>query len=287
MESKFSKSTDASHQVTLESQFLYAIWRSRVARIGRAANLEVGTSLVGFGAPVELKFLTDSGQTLGTMTTEIKHNRLTTQFLIPDSVQVGEWIHYQVNLPDNGLTGQSLRIVARPPISVTNLKWSADTAKRGDVLTLSADVTNADDGEEAEITIYRCEFDSGRRKVTTIPSPVQSNRLQVQWEHQYLDPTLEILSQDELQPYGRNYEPPRYFFTVTIDEEEFGGGRESGLLEFRDWIEVQLLNCKAGDQYVLYLPDGSQRSGTFNTDGVLREDDVPPGKYFIEVTPGS
>ena len=283
MQSKFSKPTDTPHQVTLESHLLYAIWRSHVARIGRTAFFEVGTSLVGFGAPLEIEGLTESGKALGKLSAKMKHNKLVGEFPIPDSLQSGEKIYYKVRLPQNSLAGESNRIVALLPIGVTNLKWSTNKTKRGDMLTLSADVSNAENGQVAEITIYLHDEDGVHRKLTTIPCTVQANRLRIRWEHQYFDPTIDILSEEELTPYGCSYQPPRYFFTVTIDDQEFGNAQESGLLEFRDWLKVKLLNCTDRDRYVLHLPDGSTREGRFTSEGLMQEDDIPPGKYSIDI----
>lgn len=283
METKFTKSTDTHHEVVLESSLLYAVWISGVARVGGYANFEVGTALVGHGAPVEIHGKTESGRDLGKIETIITYNKLIGQFPVPEDVPIAELVYYEAKLPKHGLTGESNRIPAAPPIEVTPLRWSANRVKRGETVGLSADVRNAQEGQEAQITIFQYDDEGLHRKIIKIPAEVRSRQVQLQWEFQYVGNTVNIHTENELTPHERHYQPVKYFFTVTIEDKEFGKGQESGLLEFRDWIKVRLVNCTDRDRYVLYLPDGSRREGRFSSEGILSEDDIPPGKYFFEI----
>jgi hypothetical protein len=148
---------------------------------------------------------------------------------------------------------------------------------------MTADVTNAYESQEAIISIFHFDEDSLHEKVAELTTQVQSGKIDVDWQFQYKGNTMEILTEEELSQHDRHYQPIKYFFTVTIDRREFGTGQESGFTEFRDWIEIKLLNCTDKDSYVLTLPDGSKRNGKFTSDGILKEDDTCPGKYYIEI----
>ena len=60
----------------------------------------------------------------------------------------------------------------------------------------------------------------------------------------------------------------------------------SDLLEFRDWIEIELIdendNPIANEDYVLYLPNGEVRKGKLDANGYKKEENIPPGKCQLE-----
>jgi hypothetical protein len=61
---------------------------------------------------------------------------------------------------------------------------------------------------------------------------------------------------------------------------------ESSLLQFQDWIEIRARDAfrtpVADASYTLHLPDGTQREGTLDSDGLAREEDLPPGPLRVE-----
>ena len=89
-----------------------------------------------------------------------------------------------------------------------------------------------------------------------------------------------------MKEYGKSYNPPEYFFTIEIDGEIFGQKQESGLLTFKDWIEIELLdeeeNPVGGAKYIILLADGSEISGNLDNDGYARIDDLPPGPFQVQ-----
>ena len=283
MESKFSKSTDSEHEIKLDSSLIYATWRCGVAYGGQTASFEVLTSFVGNGAKIKATGKSEKGKNLGKVSDKIKNNKYVGEFEIPEDIELGDEVYFEVELPDNSLSGESDRIPARPPVRVSNMKWSAKEARRGDVLTLTANVQNVQNGTEVEITIYEYDRDSIHDKIAKLPAVVQDEKIEVKWDYEYYEDTDEVPTEEELQKYGRNYNPPEYFFTIKIGETEFGKDQESGILEFKDWIELELLNYTGDEEYVLHLPDGTQRKGQFDDTGKLREEDLPPGRCTIEV----
>jgi hypothetical protein len=253
--------------------------------VGQTAPFEVGTLFVGQGAPIEAKGKTSKGKSLGTVTGKVRGNKFIGEFTIPGDAKLGEMVTFDVKLPKNGLTGTSNAVAIVPPIKVTDLSWSANEARRGDVLTLKASVENLPDAAQVKIIIYEYDQDGAHDKITEIPATVQSKKIELQWAYEYHEDTDEIPSEEEMQRYGKNYNPPEYFFTVRVDKQEFGRKQESGLLEFKDWVEIKLLDdqgkAMGGVDYTLTLPDGTQRQGTLDENGYAREEDVPPGQIDV------
>jgi hypothetical protein len=250
--------------------------------------LEVATSFVGNGASIKIKGKSENGKKLGKLDGKVKNNIFVGALDIPDDVKIGDQVYFEVDLPQNGLSGESNRIPTASSIDVTNLKWSAKEARRGDTLTLSADVRGCKDGTDAMITIYEYDRDSIHDKIIDIPAIVTNAKIEVKWEYEYFEDTDEIPSDEELKKYGKAYNPPEYFFVIDIEGRKFGRKQESGLLLFKDWLEIKLTDSLgqpiANVGYTLYLPDGSQRKGRLSADGFAREGDVPPGRCRFEFT---
>jgi len=283
---KYSKSTDARHTIKLESGLIYAVWRTSVARAGGTAGFEVRTSFVGNGARIKITGKSDAGNTLGEIDGQIRNNKFIGEFDIPVDFDPDDSVFFEVKLPQNGLSGESNRILAAPAIDVTNLKWSAAEARRGDILTLSADVAGCRDGAEATVTIFEYDRDGVHDRIIQIPTTVTRNKISVRWQYEYHEDTDEIPTEEELQKYGRHYHPPEYFFVVDIDGTRFGESQESGLLIFKDWIEIRLADrneaLMPNEDYVLTLPDGGRRRGKLDGNGYARVDGIPPGQCTID-----
>ncbi len=286
MDLKFTKSTDAEHEIELESSLISASWRSGKAIAGQTATFEVLTAFVGEGATIKIKGKSENGKKLGKIKDVIKRNKYVGEFEIPEDTELDDMIYFEVKLPKNDLEGESNRIPVFPPVQVFNMKWSAKEARRGDVLTLSADVNGLRDHTEITVIIYDYDRDSAHDKIIELPATVMDKRIELQWEFEYHEDTDEIPTQEELDKYGGKYNPPEYFFTIKVEDTEFGVEQESGLLEFKDWIEIELLdedgNPVANEDYILHLPDGRQKQGKLDTNGRAREKDIPPGSIPIE-----
>jgi len=286
MDLKFTKSTDTEHKIKLESSLISASWRSGKAIAGQTATFEVRTAFVGEGATIKIKGKSENGKKLGKITDVIKRNKYVGEFEIPEDTELDDMIYFEVELPKNDLEGESNRIPVFPPVQVFNLKWSSKEARRGDVLTLSADTNGLRDHEEVTVIIYEYDRDSAHDKIIELPATVMKKRIELQWEYEYHEDTDEIPTQEELDKYGKKYNPPEYFFTVKVEDTEFGVKQESGLLEFKDWIEIELLdedgNVVANEDYILHLPDGQQKRGTLDANGLAKEENIPPGRVAVE-----
>ncbi|MBU8933906.1 MAG: hypothetical protein KOO62_07845 [candidate division Zixibacteria bacterium] len=287
MELKFTKSTDTEHTVELEPILVSAYWKSSSAPVGGIVKFEVITAFVGSGAPIEITSLTENGESLGEVSDVMRSRKYCGGFDVPDNLRIGDKCYFQVTFPGNDIEGESGRIPVVPHINVNTLKWSASEARRGDTLTLSAFVDGVRDGEEVTVTIYEYDRDNAHDKITELPAIIEGGRFEIQWDFEYFEDTDELPTQEELDRYGGNYNPPEYFFTVKVGDAEFGKDEQaSGLLEFKDYLEISLQDADgepANDQkYILHLPDGTTKEGTLDSDGHTREENVVPGKVKVE-----
>ena len=282
----YTKSTDTTHRITLTSTMAYADWEQVYAPVGQVVGFLVGTVFVGNGAPIEVTGLSDKGKKLGKVKGKITGNSFSGTLTVPAGVAIGDKVYFEANLPKHGLRMQSNHIPVVPPIQVTQMTWSAAEARRGDTLTLSAAVSNLDDGAEGTVTILEFDRDGGHDKIAELPAVVKDGRIEVHWAYEYHEDTDEIPAQEELSKYGRSYNPPEYFFTVRFIGAEFGTQQESGLLRFKDWIEIVVRNANctwaANLNYVVSLSDGTERRGTLDAGGRAMLPAMPPGPFRVK-----
>jgi len=285
MKLKFTKSTDSKHKIVLESSLVSASWNTGGAYTGFPASFTILTSFVGYGAPIQVIGRSEKGKKLGNIKGEIKNNKFRGEFDIPEDIELDDRIYFQFELPKNGISGESNWIPVFPMPRVRNMKWSAKEARRGDVLTLSANVENVRDYSEVKLIIYEYDQDGAHDRITELPAIVKGGKIEVNWEYEYHEDTDEIPTEEELKKYGKHYNPPEFFFTVKIGENEFGKEQESGLLEFKDWIELELKNRDGSpipnENYIVILADGSQKEGKLDENGYDRIEDIPPGPYRV------
>ncbi len=286
MDLKFSKASDSAHVVKLTSSLIYAAWKGGVAPIGQAAPLEVVTAFVGQGATIKITGKSDAGKSLGMVSGKINNNVYVGELTIPDSVKIGDMVYFEVDLSADGVKGESNHIPTVPPIEVTNMKWSASEARRGDILTLSATVKGVPDQTEVKVHVMEYDAGGGHDKIAELPAVVDKNKLELKWEYEYHEDVDEIPTHEEMQKYGKTYNPPEYFFVVETSGLKFGLKQESKLLLFKDYVDIVLTNQNGtpipDQDYVLYMPDGSQRKGKLDKTGRAMERNVPPGDCRVE-----
>lgn len=283
----FDKNTDKEETIKVESALLFAVWRSASAICGQKATFEIGTAFVGYGAQIEVIGKTENGEKLGTIKGIATYNHFFGEFEIPDDLELGDEAYFEVKLSKHSLKGESDRIPVRPAINITDLKWSAEQARRGDLLTLSGKTKGIHNDEEVLVTIYEYDTDGAHDKIVELPATVKDKQFELQWEYQYFEDTDEIPTQAEQKEYGGSYNPPEYFFTVRFGDAVFGKGQESGLLTFKDFVDVAYADENglpyADADYKLILADGCERTGKLDSEGRARIEDVPPGQFKIIV----
>ena len=287
MPEEYTKSTDTEHEIKLESTLLSATWRPGQAIGGQEMPFEVRTSFVGAGAKVKVKGKSENGKSLGSADGTMRNNVYMGALTIPEDIELGDMVYFEVKLPDNGLSGESNRIPARPPVEVTNMKWSADEARRGDTLKLTADIDEVPNETEAVITIKEYDQDGVHDLIAEIPTTINEGKVEVLWDYEYHEDTDEIPTQEELEKYGNSYNPPEYFFTIKIGAAEYGKEQESGILEFKDWFEVQYKEPDGTPavewDYTAILPDGSEKKGKTDDNGYVKLKGIPPGKIEVRL----
>lgn len=286
MEYKLTKATDEEHKIKVDSNLLYAMWKSGCARGGAESAFEVRTSFVGQGAQIEITVKGDDYGKIDKIKDKIYNNRYKGSVEIPDDIKPGEDIWFEVKLSKQGLKGESNVIPGMPVPTCTKIQWDKKEARRGNILKLQAEFERIEDNAEATVIIYEYDQDGNHDKIATIPTTIKNRKLDLQWEYEYHEDTDEIPTDEELQKYGNSYNPPEYFFVVVIDGAKFGEEQESGLLEFKDWVELELVdeegNQKPDEEYIIHLPDGTQKKGNLDSKGYAKVEDIPPGKFSVE-----
>ncbi len=286
MEYKFNKSTDEEHKEKIDSNLIYALWKSGCARGGAEAAFEVRTSFVGQGAKIEITVKGDDYGKIDKIKGTIYNNRYKGSVEIPEDIKPGENIWFEVKLSKQGLKGQSNAIPGMPQPLLVKMQWDKKEARRGDILKLQAEFEQIEEEAEATVIIMEYDQDGNHDKIATIPTTIKDRKLDLQWEYEYHEDTDEIPTDEEMKKYGKSYNPPEYFFVVLIDGARFGEEQESGLLEFKDWIEIELVdnegNSIPDEQYTLHLPDGTQKQGRLDQNGQAMIEGLPPGGVTIE-----
>lgn len=286
MQLKFTKSTDTEHKVKLESSLVSVSWRCGRALAGQTAALEVHTSFVGDGAPIEIKLMSEADGHVSKVKGKVCRNKFLGTVQIPADASLGDKVYFKADLSKHGLSGESEHIPVLPAARVSNLGWSVEEARRGDVLTLTADVQGLPDQTEVALVIYEYDADGVHDRIIELPGTVVSEKVEVRWEYEYQEDTDEIPTQEERERYGSSYNPPEYFFTVKVDDTEFGLEQDSGLLTFKDWVEIELIDNDGtpmgGQKYKVMLADGSVKEGTLDDDGTARLQGIPPGRCEVE-----
>jgi hypothetical protein len=282
--SEYKKPTDEVHVVDLSSEITHAVWRTKSASSGDKVSFEVWTHFVGNGSDIEIKVEDKRGKTMDKLKGKVYGDYFASTIMVSDKAK--EELVFTAKLPKHGLEKKSDILKVIPPVLVTNLKWGQKEARRGDVVKLSADIEGVDDETEVMICIYEYDEDGAHDFITKFPCTVKNKKIEAEWEYEYHEDTDEILTQEEKEKYRKNYNPPEYFFVIDIYRKRFGEKQESGLLEFKDWIEIELLDQfgepVAEAEYAVLLADGSEVEGKLDSEGFARIEDVVPGPYSVQ-----
>ncbi len=268
--------TDEIKKIELPSAIQQVLWSKQMVAVRAKAGIEVFTQYVGNNSDLEIELSDQSGKKYGTIKGKISGNYFSSQIDVPEKVD--KILYATVKLPKHGLEKKSNPLLVTPPINITNLKWDKKEARRGDILKLTADVKGVQEGSEAEIEIWEHDADGAHDLITKFPATVKGNKIEIDWEYEYHEDTDDIPSQEETE---KGYNPPEYLFRVKIG----GVSADSDLLEFKDWIGIQLKNGdghpKPGERYIIKFADGSEKNGKLDSNGYTRENDISPGPVKI------
>jgi len=162
--------------------------------------------------------------------------------------------------------------------AIQDARWGAKEAAIGEKVKMTVTAAGIEDGEAAALKIYIKDASFADHLFETITTEVQGDKVEDEWELQ-IDQDL-IERQD--QKSTRGYSAPYYFFVAEIA----GMQKRSGLLKFKDWMEINLEDddgTRLGDQkYRVFLPNGEVREGTLDSDGYAKVENIPPGRVEVE-----
>ena len=269
--------SDQSKKINLTSSIQQVLWTKPYAAAGAKVGVEVFTQFIGNNSEIKIEVSDKSGKKFDTVNKKMSGNKFWTEITVPEKAK--DELYAEVKLPKHGLSKKSNCLYVYPPVQIKNLKWDKKEARRGDVLKLTADVSNIYEGTEAEIQIWEHDADGAHDLITKFPAEVKNKKIEAEWEYEYYEDTDEIPTDEETE---KGYNPPEYFFRVIVA----GVSADSGLLEFKDWIEIELKDDEGrtvpGQNYILKLPDGKEKKGKLDEKGCAIEKDIPPGKIEIE-----
>jgi hypothetical protein len=281
---EYRKQTDTEHTEKLTSRMVTAEWVRKIAYAGDSLPLEVWTHFVGNGAAITIKVKNQKGKTVETLKGQVFGNRFAGRIVIPEKDV--EALVFTAKLSKHGLQADSNTCRILPPVKITNQKWDRQEARRGDVVKLTADTHNIADGEQLMLMIYEYDQDGAHDFIAKFPCRVRANKIDADWEYEYHEDTDEIPTDAEMQKGGRRYNPPEYFWVADLHGRRFGEKQESGLLKFKDWLEVlvtgadgePLSNCDVTVKFA----DGTDKTVTTNGEGLARYQDLVPGPVEVE-----
>jgi hypothetical protein len=268
--------TDQIKKVELPSSIQQVVWTRPYAAVGAKVGLEVFTQFVGNNSEIKIEISDNSGKKFETIKAKISGNKFWKQITVPEKAK--DELYAEVKLPKHGLNKKSNCMYVYPPVQIKNCKWDKKEARRGDILKLTADVLNVYEGTEAEIQIWEHDADEAHDLITKFPVIVKNEKVEAEWEYEYHEDTDDIPTEEETE---KGYNPPEYFFRVNVA----GVSEDSELLEFKDWIELELLD-EFGDpiaeaDYVVLLADETKVEGKLDKNGYARVEDVVPGPFWI------
>jgi hypothetical protein len=279
----YKKQSDKFHEIKLDSKIMSVYWKQKMATGGGTVSFFVQTHFVGNGSTLKIELIDQSGKTFGKYEEKISGNRFWAQVQVPADAK--DALYANIKMPKHGLEMKSNPLIILPPIEIENLKWDKKEARRGDVLKMTADVKGAPDGTEAEIEIWEHDADGVHDLITKFPVLVKNSKVEAKWEFEYHEDTDEIPTEEESE---KGYNPPEYFFRIRVGEVI----SDSDLLEFKDWIVIRLKDLDGSPipdaDFILHLPDGSEKKGKLDSDGYSKVENIPPGKFLVEFpnTPG-
>jgi hypothetical protein len=273
---QINSSTNKIKEIKLTSTIEQVSWTKNIAAAGGKIGIDVFTKYVGNNSDIKIEIKDKNGKSGGTVKGKISGNRFWKNIDVPENLE--DELTAIVKLSKQGLEKKSNTIPLLPPVKISNLKWNQDEAKRGDILKLTADVKGSYGGAEATIEIYEHDNDGAHDLVVSFPTLVKSQKIKTEWEFQYVEDTNDIPTHDEAE---NGYKNPEFFFRVNLG----GVSKDSGLLKFKDWVEIQLVdvdnNPIPNEDYKIIFADGQEESGKLDENGKAVLTDLPPGGYKI------
>lgn len=166
----------------------------------------------------------------------------------------------------------------KPYKDVIMAYWGNDYARRKENLILRGRTIGFGGGTPATLLVYKFDLEGNHKFTKQLTGSVKKNEVEVTWQFDYPDDVSKLpdkVAGDEF------YAAPEYFFELKVG----GKSAQSGLIEFRDYIEVELAD-EDGEVfpyagYTAYFADGSSVPGILDEKGVAKLKDIPPGNVHF------
>jgi len=166
--------------------------------------------------------------------------------------------------------------------AITKAGWSAREAAVGDKVKMEVETIGVESGEKAILQIFIKDANFADRPFETIEAKVDSNKIEHEWELKVDQKLFDVQDYKE----DKNYSTPWYYFVV----ETAGIKQRSGLLKYKDWIELELRdekgNALGGAEYEVFLPNGQIVKGKLDQNGYAKVENIPPGKVRVTFDAG-
>ena len=163
---------------------------------------------------------------------------------------------------------------------VISAEWRSDYARREQIVKLHGRTRGFGDGTPATLDIYEQDIRGKRSFIKTLTSTVQDRHVDAEWFYQY-EKDVGLLP-DKIAG-AKHYKPPEYIFDLKVGDKS----AQSGLIEFIDWVDVELLDEEGkaipNANYIAHFADGSKRRGKLDEQGKTQLKDVPPGNVHFEL----
>ncbi len=270
--------TNKKSEIKLESDINRIVWTAGTGCPGGKVGLDIETQFVGVNSEASIEISDKSGKKFDTIKKKIYGNKLWLEITVPEKAK--DELYAEVKLSKHGISKKSRGLYLFPSVEIKSLKWDKQEAKRGDILKLTAEIKSLADGNEAEIQIWEHDSDLAHDLVTKFPVTIRNQKIEADWEFEYVDDTDDIPMHEESE---KGYQWPEYFFRVVCA----GKSADSGLLKFKDWVDITVKD-KLGipitnKKYKLIFPDGTEKQGKLDEEGKIRIEDIPPGKIKFQI----
>lgn len=161
--------------------------------------------------------------------------------------------------------------------AIKKTAWSVREAAVGDKVKLEVETVGVKSGEKATLQIFIKDANFADHELEKIDAKVDSDKIGHEWEFR-IDEKL-FKAQDYKE--GKNYSCPYYYFVV----ETAGIRQRSGLLKFKDWMELELKDkdgkALGGATYKVFSPNGLIKVGKLDGNGYAKIENLPPGRIKI------
>jgi len=165
---------------------------------------------------------------------------------------------------------------------IVKAAWSVGEAKVGERVKLLVETAGIDSGQKAKLEIFIRDAHFADHLLETINSEVSGDKIEEEWELRIDDDF--IRDQEDKEKAG-GYSSPVFYFRVEAGDVS----ARSGLLEYRDYIELKLADADgkplANKKFRIFLANGAIREGTLDGNGYARVDGIPPGRVKISIDP--